>query len=273
MSACLDSPGPFTTQPMTATRMSSTPGRVSLPLRHPGLQVGLDLLGHLLEERRRRPPAARAGADTWGRNERSPIDWRTCWAISTSSFARRRREPGVSETRIVSPIPSSSRIARPAVEADDPLVAEPRLGQAEMQRVVGSRGEQPVDVDEVAHLRDLRADDDPVVAQAGLLGQLRRAHRRLDHRLDHHVAGVARLGGRRVLVHQLGQEGLVERAPVDADPDGLAVVDRDPDDRREVLVVALRPDIARVDPVLGEGPGRFAGTRPGAGGRCSGSRR
>ena len=29
MSACLDSPGPFTTQPMTATRSSSTPGCVS----------------------------------------------------------------------------------------------------------------------------------------------------------------------------------------------------------------------------------------------------
>ena len=34
---------------------------------------------------------------------------------------------------------------------------------------------------------------------------------------------------------------------------GLSFVDRDPDDRREVLVVALRPDVARVDPVLREG--------------------
>ena len=38
--------------------------RVGLPpLRHPVLQVPLDLLGHLLEERRRRPAAAGAGAD------------------------------------------------------------------------------------------------------------------------------------------------------------------------------------------------------------------
>ena len=91
----------------------------------------------------------------------------------------------------------------------------------------------------------------------GLLGQLGRAHRGLDHRLDHHVAGVARLGRRRVGVHQLGQQLLVERAPVDADPDRLVVVDRDLDDRREVLVVALRPDVARVDPVLREGPGHL----------------
>ena len=51
MSACFDSPGPLTTQPMTATRRSSAPGCVS---RHSGirsLQVALDLLGHLLEER------------------------------------------------------------------------------------------------------------------------------------------------------------------------------------------------------------------------------
>ena len=34
-----------------------------LPLGHPLLEIGLDLLGHLLEERRGRPAAARAGAD------------------------------------------------------------------------------------------------------------------------------------------------------------------------------------------------------------------
>ena len=32
------------------------------------------------------------------------------------------------------------------------------------------------------------------MAHPGLLGQLGRAHRRLEHRVDHHVAGVARLG-------------------------------------------------------------------------------
>ena len=89
-------------------------------------------------------------------------------------------------------------------------------------------------------------------AQPGRLGQLRRPHRRLEHRLDHHVAGVARLGEPGVRVHQLGQERLVERAPVDPDPDRLAVLDGDPDDRLEVLVVALRADVARIDPVLRE---------------------
>ena len=50
---------------------------------------------------------------------------------------------------------------------------------------------------------------------------------------------------------------LVERAPVDADAHRLVVVDRDPDDRREVLVVALGADVARVDPVLGERRGHL----------------
>ena len=61
-------------------------------------------------------------------------------------------------------------------------------------------------------------------------------------------------GAPRVGVHELGQELLVERAPVDADADRLVVVDRHLDDRREVLVMALRADVARVDPVLRERP-------------------
>ena len=63
----------------------------------------------------------------------------------------------------------------------------------------------------------------------------------------------AGVGERRVRVHQLGQEGLVERAPVDADAHRLVVLDRHPHDRLEVLVVALGADVAGVDAVLGQG--------------------
>ena len=63
-------------------------------------------------------------ADTWGRNERRPIDWSTCWATSTSS-SRPAPGSGVSETRIVSPIPSFRRIARPAVEVTMPFMPIP----------------------------------------------------------------------------------------------------------------------------------------------------
>ena len=60
-----------------------------------------------------------------------------------------------------------------------------------------------------------------------------------------------------VLVHQLRQQRLVERAPVDADADRLVPFHRDADDRLEVLVVALGADVARVDAVLGEIARRF----------------
>ena len=63
-------------------------------------------------------------AETWGRNERRPIDWRTCWATSTSS-SRPAPGSGVSETRIVSPMPSLSRIARPAVDVTIPFMPIP----------------------------------------------------------------------------------------------------------------------------------------------------
>ena len=95
------------------------------------------------------------------------------------------------------------------------------------------------------------------MAHPGRLGELGRAKGRLEHRLDHHVARVARFGQSRVRVHQLGEDRLVERAPVHADPDRLVVVDRDLDDRREVLVMALPADVPGVDPVLREERGRL----------------
>ena len=47
-------------------------------------------------------------------------------------------------------------------------------------------------------------------------------------------SGSAELG---VLVHHLGEQRLVERAPVDADADGLLVLDGDFDHGAEVVVV------------------------------------
>ena len=93
------------------------------------------------------------------------------------------------------------------------------------------------------------------MAEPGRLGQLGRADRALHDRVQHDVSRVARLGELRVGVHHLGQEVLVEAAPVDADADGLAMVHRDPDDGGEVLVPVLGPDVAGIDPVLGERAG------------------
>ena len=82
------------------------------------------------------------------------------------------------------------------------------------------------------------------------------------------------VGGAVVLVHHLGEQRLVERAPVDADADGLLVLDGDFDHGAEVVVVlAADGDVAGVDAVLGEGAGAVGVLARGAGGRCSGSRR
>ena len=78
----------------------------------------------------------------------------------------------------------------------------------------------------------------------------------------------------RVLVHQPGQQLLVERAPVDADPHRLVVPHRELDQRRELRVaLGLEADIARIDPVLCRAPRRRPDGRSAACGRYSGSRR
>ena len=57
-----------------------------------------------------------------------------------------------------------------------------------------------------------------------------RQQRRLHHRLARHVAGIDRSVGARVLVHQMRQQFLVERAPIGADAHRLVVADRGLDD-------------------------------------------
>jgi len=55
----------------------------------------------------------------------------------------------------------------------------------------------------------------------------------------------------RILVHEAREQIGVEAAPVDADTDRLAVVDRPLDHHRELRVVlAALADVARVDPIL-----------------------
>ena len=72
-------------------------------------------------------------------------------------------------------------------------------------------------------------------------------------------SGARRIG---VLVHQPGQQLLVERAPIGADPHRLAVLDRRFDDRGELRVLlVLEADIAGIDAIFVErlGAGRVIG--------------
>ena len=168
-------------------------------------------------------------------------------ALAGRAGLRRQRHPD----RVADPLVEQDREA--GRRGDDALVAHARLGQAEVERVVAARGEQAIDVDEVADAADLGADDDPVVAR-GRSPRPARPSAARDWSIASIITSRASRGSAQpgVRVHELGQDGLVERAPVDADADRLVVVDGDPDDRREVLVVALGADVARVDPVLGE---------------------
>src|SRR5439155_18151790 len=71
---------------------------------------------------------------------------------------------------------------------------------------------------------------------------------------------VARTGGRGVLVHQLVQQLLVERAPIGADAYRLVVLVGDLDDVGELgVALVLEADIAGIDAIFGErlGTGRI----------------
>ena len=90
-----------------------------------------------------------------------------------------------------------------------------------MQRVVGAPRELAIDRDQILHRRDFRRENDLVAPHAEFFrargGQKRRAH----HRLAHHRPRVGGLGLARVLVHQMREQFLVERAPIGADAHGL----------------------------------------------------
>ena len=90
-------------------------------------------------------------------------------------------------------------------------------------------------------------------AEPKLDGALGAQERGLGDRLMHHGAGVFRRGQLRVLVHEAGEEILVEAAPVHADAHRLVVPDGDVDDGRELPVaLVLEADIAGIDAVFGE---------------------
>ena len=78
----------------------------------------------------------------------------------------------------------------------------------------------------------------------------------------HHGACILRDVGARVLVHQAGQQILVQRTPVDANADRLLPAKGRVDDGGELAVLlVLEADVAGIDPILVErlGGGRIVG--------------
>ena len=179
-----------------------------------------------------------------------------------TSCARDPPGSGVSEIRMVSPMPSCSSTESAAVERDDSLGSHAGLGQAEVQRVIGAPRQLAIDGDEVLHARHLARQDDPVAGQPDLLGPGGGFERRSHHRMAHDRGRVERLGTLAVLVHDARQQVLVEAAPVDPDAHRLVVPAGQFDHLGELLVLfPAEADVARVDAVLGQcfGAGRVVG--------------
>ncbi|ENN84185.1 hypothetical protein RHSP_77665 [Rhizobium freirei PRF 81] len=153
-------------------------------------------------------------------------------------------------------------IAHGCRRSDNALGTHTGLGQAQMQRMVGALGQHGIDGDQILHLADLGRQDDTVARQADFLGKIGRDQRRLHDRLARHLPGRQRRAFGGVLVHQRGQEILIERTPVDADAHRLVVADRHLDNFGELLVLlVLEADIAGIDAVFRQrfGAGRMIG--------------
>ena len=118
-------------------------------------------------------------AVTCGVKLRIPSDCRICWETMTSSV-RSPLGSGVSEARMVSPIPSWSSTE------------------------IAATGDVAIDRDQVLHAANFRAEDDLVVRQAKAFGGFGRPDRTEHDRVARDFARVFGLGEAAVFVHHLG---------------------------------------------------------------------
>ena len=189
---------------------------------------------------------------TCGRNERRPSDWRTCIATRTSSV---RSPPGcgVSDTRIVSPMPVGEQDRRgPRSRRPCPSCpCRPRSGRGGAGSRSGAR----------ARGRPSRGRRTPLTFALMMMRSWPRpvasassAERRADCSIASIVTSRASSGSGRRAFSSIR----VVRRSWSSEPQftpmrtGLSCSSGDPDDRDEVLVAPLRADVARVDAVLRE---------------------
>ena len=267
MLACLLSPGPFTTQPMTATFMLLDAGVALAPDGHLLAQVAPGCPGPGAGRRSLVVRPQPGQAVTMGAKERRPMVWRISWATMhlagavAAGLGGERDADGVADALL-----QQHRQGRGG--GDDALGAHAGLGQTQVQGIVAACGEQPVDGDQVLHPAHLAGQDDVVPGQAELLRAPRRWRRRTP---PWPRASPRRRPGRRgsgVLVHQADDQILVQAAPVDADAHRPVVAAGDLDHGGELAVALLAaPDVAGVDAVLGQGLGALRVVRRAAGGR------
>ena len=221
------------------------------PLGHGGAEVALDLLGEFLEVGAGGAAAAGAtgdlgheAADAEGLEDLlGDVDF---LGAGSAGGGGEGDADGVSDA-------SEEERCEAGGGGDDAFGAHAGFGEAEVEGVVAAGGEVGVDIDEVADAGDLGGEDDLVAAEAVAFGCGGVVERGDDHGFHHDVAGGPGGGGFGVLIHHAGEERLIERAPVDADADGLLMVDGDLNHGAEVVVVAAADgDVAGIDAVFGE---------------------
>ena len=120
----------------------------------------------------------------------------------------------------------------------DALGAHARFGEAQVQGLLGLAREVAVHPDEVLRLGDFAGNNNLVAPQAALEGQFGRFDRGVHHAVVDDLFGVEAQVAVGVFLHLAHDQFLIERAAIHADADGLAVIDRDFADRRELLVAA-----------------------------------
>ena len=137
---------------------------VLLPLRHPRVDVRLDLLGHQLKERRRCAPAARACRDL--RFEAAQTQRLQDLSRHSHLFGplavrpRGERHPD----RVADSLLKQDR--ERARAGDNSFHAHAGFGKTNVERIVASGGESAVDLDEVLDVRDLRRNHDAIMAES-----------------------------------------------------------------------------------------------------------
>ena len=231
-----------------------------LPARHFVADEVLDRARQFLERGRGGAAAARAcrnqrheGAEAHGLQQ-FLRDLHLDRAIA-AGLGRQRNPDGIADAVLQENAERGGR-------GHDALRSHAGFGEAEMDRVIRARRQNLVDRDQILHGGHFRRQDHAVLGHAEFFGARRRQQRRLHHRLARHRARIERLGQFGVVFHQPGEQFLIERAPIGADPHRLVVLVRDLDDVGELgVALVLEADIAGIDAVFVErlGAGRMLG--------------
>ncbi len=221
------------------------------PFRHFVANVSLNAFGEFLKRGTGGAPAARACRDA-GRKR-------------TQAEGLKKFASGVDFVAAVASRARSERDANRVTDAfgeknahgrcgpDEAFGGHARFGEAEVQRLVGLPREFAIDADEIARTRNFAGNDDLIFAQAAGEREFGGLQRGNDHALVDDFLGSEAEVAVSILLHFLHDELLIERAAVDADAHGLAIVDGDFADGGE-LFVATRAfaDIAGIDAVFVE---------------------